>query len=219
MLFNDVAPSITRTRPAKHRLPISWLVLIGGILFPHLLYGASGGKTEVLPIQKASPAVVVIENAGGEPELRRLMRTKNGVIELPPGRIRFSEAPTSSYGFIASKHLGIALITQSPDLVLEQVSLSSDAYEIHKLADGSGLLVGFLGKDLASQINVGERPKNVRIALHSKHSAKASLIVAVPFEKLIVDSMPSRVESDKTDGPVRLEMDLQGTANRKAPNQ
>jgi len=43
--------------------------------------------------------------------------------------------------------------------------------------------------------------------------------VGVPFEQVIVDSMPSRVESNKADGSVKLEMDLQGTANCKAPNQ
>jgi hypothetical protein len=59
------------------------------------------------------------------------------VAELEVGTARFSEAPIGSYGFIASKHLGLALITQSPDLVLERASSSSNDYEIHKLTDGS----------------------------------------------------------------------------------
>jgi hypothetical protein len=217
MSFSNIALLVTRMTPPRYFLSIPRFVLIVLVLFPHLLHAASGGKTEVLPIQKASPAAVVIENAGGEPELRRLMRTKNGVTELQAGKVRFSEAPTSSYGFIAPKHLGLALITQSPDLMLERGPSSSDAYEIHKLADGSGLLVGFLGKEVVPEIKPSERPKNVRISLYSNPAGKAPLIAAVPLEKLMVDQMPRRIEPGKQDGTVMLEMDLQGTANRKAP--
>lgn len=159
----------------------------------------------------------MIEAAGTAPELRRLMRTKNGVAELRAEVARFSEAPTASYGFIAPKHLGMALVTQSPDLVLERATSSFDAYEIYKLADGSGLLVGFLGKDVAPQVQSSERPKNVRISLYSNPVGRAPLIAAVPFTKLMVDRMPRRIESNKPDSPVMLEIDLLGTANRKAP--
>lgn len=178
---------------------------------------APGGKTETLPIQKAAPPAIVIETTGAETDLRRLMRTKNSVEALRSGPTRFSEAPTGSYGFIAAKHLGLALITQSPDLVLEGVSSSSDAYEIHKLGDGSGLLVGFVGHEVATHIRPRDRPKSVRISLYSNASESAPLIAAVPLEKLMVDQMPRRLDRTKHDGPVLLEMDLQGTANRKSP--
>lgn len=155
--------------------------------FTSLLEAGPGGKTETLPLQKAAPAAVVIETIGSEPDLRRLMRMKDGVAELRAGIVRFSEAPTGSYGFIAAKHLGMALVTQSPDLALERVPSSFDAYEIHKLADGSGLLVGFLEKDVAPQGKSSERPKNLRISLYSNPVGKAPLIAAVPFTKLVVD--------------------------------
>jgi len=38
----------------------------------------------------------------------------------------------------------------------------------------------------------------------------------VPLTKLMVDRMPVRLEPKVEDGPVVLEMDLQGTANRKS---
>lgn len=186
---------------------------------PHLSDGAPGGKTEVLPMEKAAPAAVVIETAGTEPDLRRQMRTKNGVAELESGTVRFSLAPTGSYGFIAPKQLGLALVTQSPDLMLERVSSSSGSYEIHKLADGSGLLVGFVGNDVVPQIKPSERPKSVRLFLYSNPISKATMIAAVPLTKLMVDQMPRRIDSRQAEGPVLLEMDLQGTANRKAPSQ
>jgi hypothetical protein len=204
---------------ANRRLAAFLLAVLLPTGFPYLSDAAPEGKTETLPMQKAAPAAVVIEVAGTEPELRRQMRTKNRVAELDSGPIRFSLAPTGSYGFIAPKQLGLALVTQSPDLMLERLSLSSSAYEIHKLGDGSGLLIGFVGNEVVSQIKPSERPKSVRISLYSNPSGKATIIAAVPLTKLMVDQMPRRIESNKPDGPVMLEMDLQGTANRKAPSQ
>ncbi|HEX5551564.1 MAG TPA: hypothetical protein VFX36_12050, partial [Nitrospira sp.] len=99
-----------------------------------------GGKTEVMPMVKAAPAAVVIETTGNESDLRKQLRTKNGVAELEAARVPFSQAPTGSYGFIAAQPLGMALVTQSPDLLLERIPPAANAYEIHKLADGSGLV-------------------------------------------------------------------------------
>ena len=168
-------------------------------------------------MQKAAPAAVAIETAGSEAELRRQLRTKNGVAELHTGTVRFSQAPTGSFGFIAPQFLGMALVTQSPDLMLERMSPAANAYEIHKLADGNAMLVGFMGKALVSQVTLNERPKTVRIALYSSPSDKAPHIVALPLIKLMVDRMPVPLDSKKPDSPVMLDMDLQGTANRKSP--
>ncbi|HTK87279.1 MAG TPA: hypothetical protein VL329_06085 [Nitrospiraceae bacterium] len=183
--------------------------------FPlHVARGA--GKTEVMPMVKAAPTAVVIEASGDEPELRRQLRTKNGVTELGTPRVPFSQAPTGSYGFIAPQPLGMALVTQSPDLVLERSAPASNAYEIHKLADGSGLVVGFIEKALIAQVTPENRPRNIRIALCSNRSDKTPYIAAIPLIKLMVDRMPVRLEPKNPDSPVMLDMDLQGTANRKS---
>ena len=175
-----------------------------------------GGKTEVLPVEKAAPAVVVVEASGSEQELRAQLRKKIGVVELNVPQSKFSEAPTGSFGFIAPQFLGMALVTQSPDLLINKVAPTANAYEIHKLADGSGLLVGFIAKDLAPQVTPASRPHHVRIALFSTPSEKAPLIAAVPLIKLMVDRLPVKLDPKKADGPVMLDMDLQGTANRKS---
>ncbi len=141
---------------------------------------------------------------------------KNAVTELAPPRVPFSQAPTGSYGFIAPQPLGMALVTQSPDLLLERSAPSSNAYEIHKLADGSGMVVGFIDKGLIAQVTPENRPHHIRIALSSNRSEKTPYIAAVPLIKLMVDRMPVRLEPKNADGPVVLEMDLQGTANRKS---
>ncbi len=219
MFVTGLASDMTRAGFPDLRLAAFVLAVLVLSSFPQLSDAAPGGKTEVLPIQKAAPAAVVIEAAGTESELRRQMRTKNGVAELESGAVRFSLAPTGSYGFIASKQLGLALVTQSPDLLLERASTSSGSYEIHKLGDGSGLLVGFVGNEVVTQIKPSERLKSVRIVLYSNPFSKATTIAAVPLTKLMVDQMPRRIEPKQTDGPVLLEMDLQGTANRKAPSQ
>jgi hypothetical protein len=110
----------------------------------------------------------------------------------------------------------MALITQSPDLPLEQMPPTTNAYEIHKLADGSGMLVGFVEANLKPQLTPSQRPKNVRLGLYSNPSDKAPHIVAVPLVKLIVDRMPIRLDPKEPGSAVLLEMDLQSSANRKS---
>ena len=191
---------------------MAWTVSLG-----LLCNGAQGaGKTEVMPMVKSAPTAVVIEAAGSEPDLRKQLRTKNRVVELGTTSVPFSQAPTGTYGFIAPQPLGLALVTQSPDLVLERSAPAANAYEIHKLADGSGMVVGFIEKALISQVTPENRPHHVRIALGSNRSDKTPYIAAVPLVKLMVDRMPVRLEPKNAEGPVVLEMDLQGTANRKS---
>ena len=210
---------LTRPQPVHYRIAGTLLFLfLMSLFFTSLSAARGGGKTEVLPVQTAAPAVVFIETAGNEAELRRQLRVKNGVSELSssaPG-IRFSVAPTGSFGFISPRLLGLALVTQSPDLPLEQRPSATNAYEIHKLADGGGMLVGFVEADLKPQLTPSQRPKNVRLGLYSNPSDKAPHIVAVPLVKLIVDRMPLKLDPKKPDSAVLLEMDLQGTANRKS---
>lgn len=181
------------------------------------IYGAqAAGKTEVMPMVKSAPRAVVIEAIGNEPDLRKQLRTKNGVTELGATRVPFSQAPAGSYGFIAPQPLGMALVTQSPDLVLERSAPAPNAFEIHKLSDGSGLVVGFIEKALIAQVTPENRPHHVRVALGSNRSDKTPYIAAVPLIKLMVDRMPVRLEPRNAESPVVLEMDLQGTANRKS---
>lgn len=127
--------------------------------------------------------------------------------------IRLSVAPTKSFGFITPKLLGMALITRSPDLSLEQIPPLSNAFEIHKLADGTGMLVGFVEPNLKPLLTASERPKNIRIGLYSNPSIKAPHIIAVPLAKLVVDRMPIRLDPKEPGSAVLLDIDLQVTAN------
>ncbi|MEO5955093.1 MAG: hypothetical protein ABIR36_05285 [Nitrospiraceae bacterium] len=215
----NIVARLTRLTPVRQVLTGTLLGLFLMSLLPDSLHAAGGGgKTEVLSVQTAAPAAVFIETTGSEIELRRQMRVKNGVSELtaPVSGGRFSVAPTGSYGFIIPRLLGLALVTQSPDLPLEQKSPAANAFEIHKLADGGGMLVGFVEADLKSQLTPSLRPKNIRIRLYSNPSDKAPHIAAVPLVKLVVDQMPLKLDSKKQDGVVVFDMDLQGTANRKS---
>ena len=214
----DIVARLTQPLPVHYLITGTLLGLTLMSLVPASLAGAQGGKTEVLPVQKAAPAAVFIETTGSEAELRRQLRAKNGVSELSSSTsvIRFSVAPTGSFGFIAPKLLGLALVTQSPDLPLEQMPPVSNAYEIHKLADGSGMLVGFVEAALKPQLTPSQRPNNVRLGLYSNPSDKAPHIVAVPLVKLVVDRLPTKLYPKEPDSAVLLEMDLQSSANRKS---
>ncbi|MBX3235573.1 MAG: hypothetical protein KF814_05430 [Nitrospiraceae bacterium] len=173
-----------------------------------------GGKTEVLPMQKAAPSVVTVDRQASEQELRKALREKNGVSELS-GNGSFSRAPIERFGFISARMLGMALVTQSPDLGLERVAQNSGMFEVHKLADGSGMVVGFVGRDNLAELTAAQRPKTLRLALHSSPTEKAPVIVAVPIVKLVADRMPFRFDPQKPDGPMVFDMDLQGSANRQ----
>lgn len=212
----DRVTRLTRARPVPYLVAGSLLILTLMSLVPASLIGAQGGKTEMFPVQKSAPAAVFIEAAGSEVELRRQLRAKNGVSELSSATsmIHFSVAPTGSFGFVTPKLLGMALITRSPDLPLERMPPVSNAFEIHKLADGSGMLVGFVEANLKPQLTASQRPKNVRLGLYSNPSLKAPHIVAVPLVKLVVDRMPTRLDPKEPGSAVLLEMDLQSTANR-----
>lgn len=207
---------LTPRAPFRHLAAAGLLGLFLMGLLPAPLNAARGGKTEVLPVQKAAPAVVTIESPGNEADLRRQLRVKNGVAELgaSTSKVLFSQAPTGSFGFIVPKLLGLALVTQSPDLAIDRAAPSTDAFEIHKLADGSGMLVGFVAPDLMPQVVPSLRPKNVRLALHSNPSGKATHIVAVPLVKLVADRMPIRLDPKNPESPVMFDMDLQGTSTR-----
>ena len=206
-----------RTRPTSvHYLIIGTLLGLTFMSFVPASLGAQAGKMEVFPVQKTAPLVVFIKTTPSEVELRRQLRAKNGVRKLSSATsvIRFSVAPTGSFGFITPKLLGMALITRSPDLSLEQMPPVSNAFEIHKLADGSGMLVGFVEASLKSQLTSRERPPNVRLGLYSNPSIKAPPIVAVPLAKLVVDRMPTRLDPKEPGSAVLLDLDLQSTANR-----
>jgi hypothetical protein len=203
-----------RLRPHRITVSLGSLLLILG--FPSLHAARGAGKTEVMPMVKSAPTAVVIEISATEQELRKQLRAKNGVTELGTTRVPFSQAPTGTYGFIGPQPLGMALVTQSPDLMLERSAPAANAYEIHKLADGSGMVVGFIEQALIAQVTPENRPHHVRIALCSNRSTRTPYIAAMPLIKLMVDTMPRRLEPKNAEGPVMLEMDLQGTANRKS---
>jgi hypothetical protein len=212
----DCAVRLTRTRHGSFFIAGSLLTLTFMSLVLASLTGAQGGKMDLSSVQKSAPAVIFIEQSGSEVELRRQLRAKNGVFELgfSSSVTPFSVARPGSFGFISPKLLGMALITRSPDLPLELIAPTSNAFEIHKLADGTGMLVGFVEAHLKPQLTPSQRPENVRFGLYSNRSEKASQIVAVPLATLIVDRMPTRLDPKEPGSAVLLNVDLQNSANR-----
>ncbi len=207
----------------RHFLTPALLSLLFLSLLPSALHaarGANSGKMEVLPAQKMAPAAVFLDAQGTETDLRRQLRLKTGVVELGADlqQTQFSVAPVGTFAFAPQRGLGLALVSQSPDMLLERTASVANAYEIHKLADGSALVVGFASADLKPQLTPQLRPKNVRLALYSNQTEKAPHIVAVPLSKLAVDQMPHRLDPKNPNGPVVLEMDLQSSSNRQSPH-
>ena len=105
----------------------------------------------------------------------------------------------------------MALITRGPDLPFEAVSPTPNSFEIHKLADGNGMLVGFVEAQLKPQLTSSQQPKNVRLGLYSNPSGKVPHIVAVPLAKLLVDRMPTRLDPKEPGSAVLFEWICRGT--------
>lgn len=213
--MRDHVTQLTRHRPVPCFIAGTLLGVTLMSFLPASLDAARGGKTEVFMVEKAAPVAVFIKASKSETKLRRQLRAQHGVSPLSSSTsvIRLSVAPAGSFGFITPKLQGMALITRSPDLSIEQVSPVSHAFEIHKLADGSGMLVGFVEAGLKPQLTASERPERIRLGLYSNLSDKSPHIVAVPLGKLVVDRMPVRLDSKEPGSAVLLEINLQSTAN------
>jgi hypothetical protein len=75
------------------------------------------------------------------------------------------------------------------------------------------MLVGFVEANVKSQLTASERLKSLRFGLYSNPSIKAPHIIAVPLAKLVVDRMPTRLDSKEPGSAVLLDMELQGTVH------
>lgn len=186
-----------------------------GIAAPAEAARGAVDKAEVFPVEKAAAMPVVIDATGAEQDLRAQLRKATKVNGLTTPMSKFSEAATNSYGFIPPQPLSMALVMRSPDLMIEQRPSTPNAFEIHKLDDGNGLVVGFVAKDMVGQLTAAQRLHPIAVSLHSNPSDKAPYIVAVPLIKLVVDRMPTRLDPTRPDGTMVLTVDLQGTTNRK----
>ncbi|MFO0774287.1 MAG: hypothetical protein U0172_06455 [Nitrospiraceae bacterium] len=172
------------------------------------------GKAEVLPMEKAAPMPVVVDRTGPEAELRAELRTRTAVSPLGNPTSKFSEAPVNSYGFIPAQPLSLSLVMRSPDLMIEKTPSVPASFEIHKLDDGGGLVVGFVSKEMLAQLTPAQRLHPITVSLYTNPSDKAPYIVAVPLVKLVADRMPTKADPARADSAIVLTVDLQGTANR-----
>lgn len=211
--------------PGRHPKHLHlWLAVSAGVFTLYALAGltesasaarGSVDKAEVFPIEKAAAMPVVVETTGSEQDLRAQMRKATQVNGLTVPVSKFSEAAMHSYGFIPPQPLSMALVMRSPDLMIEQRPATPNSFEIHKVDDGNGLLVGFVAKEMLAQLTAAQRLHTIAVSLHSNPSDKAPYIVAVPLIKLVVDRMPTRLDPSRPDGTMVLTVDLQGTTNRK----
>src|SRR5688500_3247967 len=102
------------------RSRMAWTLLwMSGFALSALVASATG-TTEVMPMIKAAPAAAAIERARTEEDHRAQLRVNSGLTELLPPRALVSQARTGAYSIIASPVLGMALVTQRPDLMLER---------------------------------------------------------------------------------------------------
>jgi hypothetical protein len=110
------------------------------------------------------------------------MRARNRVNPLAESESEkdFAEIPVNSYGFV-----------EPPDLIYrpsaEKLSIDANAYdfafEIHKLGDGSGLLLGYVGPETFGRLSEGILAGS-NFVLYSEPWKDAPSLVAIPVSGL-----------------------------------
>jgi hypothetical protein len=118
---------------------------------------------------------LVAESAPSVQEMRRKHRVS--LISPMEGDKTTAEVQPNSFGFAFST----PIIYRSPIQI--QVSGSKRDFEIHKLADSSLLVVGYVGPETFIRLREGVRP-DADVTLYSSPIKEASDLVALPLNRL-----------------------------------
>jgi len=109
------------------------------------------------------------------------LRQEDRVTELPDSESEktFAEIPVDSYGYVD----GIYLPHEPLDQIRVETTNFSHFFEIHKVADGSGRIVGYVGPETFQRLREGVAPGS-GLTLYSASWKEAPNIVAIPIKGL-----------------------------------
>jgi hypothetical protein len=132
------------------------------------------------PKAHAPDKPVVAESAKDVRELRQQNRVTR--IEQVESGKTLEEIPVNSYGFAN----GLDFIFRRAFIELRQLRASRliRDFEVHKLADGSALIVGYVGKETLTRLREGLR-QGESVTLYSDSWKEASNLVAIPLTRLL----------------------------------
>ncbi len=155
-----------------------------------------------------SPPVVIATSPKKGEEARPWLRNEHRVRALEPeeSRLRVSDVPRRVYGFVDCEDL--LRFLNSQQFRLHRSFYKPYDCEVHKLADGSIHLVGFVGHDTAIQAKLESRPKHLRITVYAFAWENAQDIISIPFTDIATLRDLRRIDLDKELGPRALEFEL-----------
>lgn len=129
------------------------------------------------PTVPPSPAIEQIDE-----ELRQGMRQQHNVrrMEIIENELKFSVSPRGIFGFAQESFL-----EDTSNLKLHRDFTYRGLYfEIHKMSDGKGHLVGFASPDIAVKLQREDCPSNFPITIYSCKWSGASNIISIPLSKI-----------------------------------
>lgn len=120
--------------------------------------------------------------------VRKLDITENG---LP-----FNDAPRGVFGFYYAFS-----VLNSEYIKLNRINDDFTYFELHKLHDGTGEIIGFVSPDVASHLTREDRPAGYPVTLYNMKWPSATSIVSIPFNfiKAIKPSRTITIEEEEED--------------------
>jgi hypothetical protein len=167
---------------------VTLLAIIVGLAIPEVrrFLGLERPVTVQNPPLSAVPAPATAEPAKllvaqVAKDIREL-RQQNHVFRLADSESDkdFAEIPVNSYGFVGSPEL---VYRSSSDKYSVDANADALDFEIQKLADGSGLLLGYVGPETFELLREGMRAKS-NFTLYSGAWKDAPNLVAIPISGL-----------------------------------
>jgi hypothetical protein len=112
------------------------------------------------------------------------LRQRHGVNSLPKAESgkNLEEIPANSYSFVSASRV---VSRDRPLANVRATGLAAD-FEVHKLGDGTAIILGFVGPESLLRLREGLSP-NADLTLYSDPWTSASEIVAVPLEGIKCD--------------------------------
>jgi hypothetical protein len=123
------------------------------------------------PIVTPAPIVTATDE-----EQRQRMRQQHNVrrMEVLENELKFSVAPRGIFGFTQT-----VFIYDPSHLKLKREFSESLDFEIHKMTDGNGQLIGFVSPDTAVKLQRDDRPAKFLVTIYNSMWSGASIIVPI----------------------------------------
>ena len=154
---------------------------------------ATSASSVIPPATPSAAPTFVSANGLNEEEQRQMIRQQHNVrrMEAVENELKYSVAPRNIYGFTSSMRL-----YNPSGIILHRGFSHSQAFEIHKMNDGTGRLIGFVSTDVAVHIQRDNRPSEFPITIYNRKWSEAPTMAIIPTSYIKSDYSGRRIVLD-----------------------